>query len=122
MKLAPAIATLAILSLCACAPTARKSPAQLGGVPERGAVLIVQEACGACHQIPGIQEAHGLVGPSLAGFARHTMIAGLLPNTPRNLALWVRTPQAYVPGNAMPNANLSPQQAADVAAYLETLD
>jgi cytochrome c1 len=50
------------------------------------------------------------------------MIAGLLPNTPQNLAQWIRTPQTFVPGNAMPNIAVSPREAADMAAYLETLD
>jgi cytochrome c2 len=115
-----AATVLLAVSLCACAPS--KSASALGGDPERGAVLMVREACGACHVIPGVQEAHGEVGPPLTGFARRTMIAGLLANTPQNLARWIRTPQTFVPGNAMPNAALSRQEAADMAAYLETLD
>lgn len=117
-----AAAMLAALSLTACAPASHKTAAQLGGDPDRGAVLMVREACGACHQIPGIQQAHGEVGPPLTGFARRTMIAGLLANSPQNLARWIRTPQAFVPGNAMPNIDISPQEAADMAAYLETLN
>ena len=108
------------LLLAACAP-ASKSPAQLGGDPERGAVLLVREACGACHQIPGIQEAEGEVGPPLRGVARRTILAGMLPNTPANMARWIRDPQGVVPGNAMPNVAISEQQARDMAAYLETL-
>jgi cytochrome c1 len=92
-----------------------------GGDPERGAVLLVREACGACHVIPGIQEASGEVGPPLGGFARRTMIAGMLPNTPQNLTLWIRSPQSIVPGNAMPDVGLTEQQARDIAAYLDTL-
>jgi len=115
---------LAILSLlcalAACAPSAR-SRAELGGDPERGAVLLVREACGACHRIPGIQEADGEVGPPLGGVGRRTMIGGMLPNTPANMARWIRDPQGVVPGNAMPNIAVSEQQAADMAAYLETL-
>ena len=30
--------------------------------------------------------------------------------------------QSIVPGNAMPNLQLSPQEARDIAAYLYTLD
>jgi cytochrome c2 len=109
------------LLLCACAQPA-KAPADLGpGNPERGAVLLVREACGACHMIPGIQEATGEVGPPLTGMAKRTIIAGMLPNTPDNMARWLRDPQAVVPGNAMPNVGLSEQQARDMAAYLATL-
>jgi cytochrome c1 len=107
--------------LCACAQPP-KAPANLGpGDPERGAVLMVREACGACHVIPGIQEAQGEVGPPLTGMARRTIIAGVLPNTPANMARWIRDPQSVVPGNAMPDVGLSEQQARDVAAYLATL-
>lgn len=109
-----------LCALTACAQPS-KSPAQLGGDPERGAVLLVREACGACHQIPGIQEADGEVGPPLGGIGRRTIIGGMLPNTPANLARWIRDPQGVVPGNAMPNIAVSEQQAADMAAYLETL-
>ncbi len=116
------LASLALaVSVAGCARTPSPTSRALDGAPERGAVLMVREACGACHEIPGIQLAHGQVGPPLAGFSRRTMIAGLLPNTPQNLARWIRTPQAYVPGNAMPDIAVSPQQAADMAAYLETL-
>lgn len=115
-------ALLAGLLFSACAQPPRKTRAQLGGDPDRGAILMVREACGACHEIPGVQAAHGEVGPPLSGFGRRTMIAGLLPNTPANLARWIATPQAIVPGNAMPNIQLTPQEAADMAAYLETLN
>ncbi|HEX3365687.1 c-type cytochrome [Phenylobacterium sp.] len=119
----PVVAVLlAAIAFAGCAQPSHRTAAQLGGDPERGAVLMVREACGACHVIPGIQEAHGEVGPPLTGFARRTMIAGLLPNTPPNLARWILTPQAIVPGNAMPDIELSPREAADMAAYLETLN
>jgi cytochrome c len=123
MSRRPIVAALLVaLALAACAQAPRKTAAQLGGNPDRGAILMVREACGACHEIPGIQAAHGEVGPPLGGFGRRTMIAGLLPNTPPNLARWIATPQAIVPGNAMPNIDLTPQEAADMAAYLETLN
>jgi cytochrome c1 len=65
--------------------------------------------------------ANGMVGPPLDHFARRTIVAGLLPNTPANLVLWIRNPQQVVPGNAMPAAGLDDQQAGDIAAYLYTL-
>jgi cytochrome c2 len=119
-RLALSLAAAGLL-LAACAQTATTPTALGGGDPERGAVLMVREACGACHQIPGIQEANGEVGPPLTGMARRTIIAGVLPNTPTNMARWIRDPQGVVPGNAMPNVGLSEQQARDMAAYLATL-
>ncbi len=49
------------------------------------------------------------------------MVAGLLPNTPDNLALWIARPQEIVPGNVMPDSGLSVAQARNIAAYLDSL-
>jgi cytochrome c len=92
-----------------------------GGDPGRGAAIVDRSSCGACHEIPGIANAHGLVGPPLKAFARRTVIAGMLPNTPANLVTWIEYPQSVVPGNAMPNEGLTDAQSRDVAAYLYTL-
>jgi putative membrane protein len=91
------------------------------GDAERGRVVVGREACGSCHVIPGLQDADGAAGPPLDAFARRTVIAGVLPNRPEALVRWLRSPQAVVPGNAMPDMALTEQQAGDVAAYLETL-
>lgn len=80
-----------------------------------------QEGCGSCHVIPGHALGTGLVGPPLTGFARRTIIAGRLPNTPDNLDQWLEHPQAVVPGNAMPDMDINQRQANDIAAYLYTL-
>lgn len=88
---------------------------------EYGAKLVATNGCGSCHEIPGIYGASGLVGPPLGNIGRRVYIAGVLPNTPENLAAWVENPQAYVPGNAMPNMGLTIQQGRAIAAYLETL-
>jgi len=117
---AGALALVAV-SVAACAPKPGPVWSGFGGDPTRGAQLITQAQCGACHAIPGIDNANGLVGPPLTHFARRTMVAGLLPNTPDNLVHWVRDPQSVTPGNAMPSSGLSAQEARDVAAYLYTL-
>lgn len=93
-----------------------------GGDPARGQTTIVRAGCGSCHEIPGVPGAHGLTGPPLTHFARRTVVAGLLPNTPENLVRWVRRPQSVVPNNAMPDTGLSDAQARDVAAYLYTIN
>lgn len=100
------------------APSAAVVP---GGSAARGEEVIEHFRCGACHTIPGIPDADGLVGPPLLWFARRTYIAGELPNTPANLIVWVRDPPSVEPGTAMPVLGLSEQQARDVAAYLYTL-
>lgn len=92
------------------------------GDPARGATLIQQYGCGSCHTIPGIPGADGLVGPPLDHFARRGYIAGVLPNSERNLQHWIQHPQQVVPGNAMPYLGISKSDAADIVAYLYTLD
>lgn len=122
LRWAPLAAGAIVLAAVGCARQPdRPAWPPFGGVPARGAATITSSACGACHAIPGVGEANGLVGPPLDHFSRRTIIAGLLPNTPANLVKWIRYPQAVVPGNAMPDSGLTDAQARDVAAYLYTL-
>ena len=83
-----------------------------------GAIWIGRSGCGSCHQIPGVSNADGMVGPPLVHFSQRTIIAGYLPNTRENLARWIQHPQQVAPGNAMPEAGLTERQAKDIAAYL----
>lgn len=87
----------------------------------QGGIEIYRAACGSCHVIPGIVGADGVTGPPLDRFGARKIIAGLLPNTPDNLALWLAHPQKMAPGNAMPDMGLNEKQARDIAAYLERL-
>ena len=115
-------ASPSLIVLMASAALAQESVAPLApGSPARGAELIAEKGCGACHMIPGIGGANGLVGPPLTLMGRRVFVAGLLRNTPQNLAAWVLEPQKFVPGNAMPATGLSELEALDVAAYLETI-
>lgn len=93
-----------------------------GGDPERGENLIRSIGCGACHSIPGVGEADGMVGPPLTAWSRRVYIAGSLPNSPSNLIEWLTAPHEVEPGTAMPDLALSEPQARDIAAYLYTLD
>ncbi|WP_293779839.1 c-type cytochrome [Sphingosinicella sp.] len=78
--------------------------------------------CASCHRVPGISWPEGSVGPALAGFARQGLIAGRLPNRPDLLARFVRNAPALLADTTMPAMPLSEREAADVAAYLYTLD
>lgn len=109
------------LSSCTAGRMARGYTVQTGGDAHRGAQLIHQFGCGACHMIPGIQGANGLVGPPLMSFGRRTYVGGEVPNTPENLVHWIESPQSIEPATAMPTLGLNEQQARDVAAYLYTL-
>lgn len=92
-----------------------------GGDPARGVQAIEKYRCGACHIIPGIHNANGLVGPPLLYWSRRTYVGGEVPNNPENLEKWIMSPKSIEPGTAMPTLGLSDQEAKDVAAYLYTL-
>src|SRR5665213_4088772 len=60
-------------------------------------VTVFETRCGACHSVRGTG-AGGLVGPDLTHLmSRSTLAAGLLPNTPGNLAGWISSAQALKP-------------------------
>ena len=49
------------------------------GNAQHGRELISSYGCGACHVVPGVKGARGLVGPPLYYLAKRTIIAGQLP-------------------------------------------
>lgn len=106
---------------CNYGKTARSYTAATGGDPQHGKELIRQYSCGACHIVPGIKDAHGLVGPPLLYFGQRTMIAGELPNSLPNLIHWIEHPREVEPKTAMPDLGVSEDEATDIAAYLYTL-
>ena len=120
--LAPRALRASLLALLGSAASAQENiPPLAPGSPAHGAELIAEKGCGACHMIPGITGANGLVGPPLTLMGRRIFVAGLLRNTPQNLAAWVLEPQRFVPGNATPSTGLTKSEALDVAAYPETI-
>jgi cytochrome c2 len=111
------IAAAVCLGLSACSSAEPPSP----GDAERGRLLLRQFGCGGCHRIPGVPAAKGAVGPPLDGIAHRVYLAGTLPNTPPNLARWIRAPQAIDPDTAMPDMQVGEDHARDMVAYLATL-
>jgi cytochrome c2 len=85
---------------------------------ERGRVLLREKSCGACHTIPGVRGAVGAVGPRLDRMQKQMYIAGVLANTPENLIHWITNPREADPRTAMPDLDISDQDARDIAAYL----
>lgn len=88
------------------------------GDARRGALLIAQYQCGACHAIPGIASARGGQGPALASYGMRSYIAGRVPNRPDLLARWIAQPSALVPSTTMPDMGVPEQDARDMAAWL----
>lgn len=77
--------------------------------------------CAACHAVRGTP-AGGILGPDLTHLmSRSTIGAGLLRNTPGNLAAWIADAQALKPGSRMPTLALSGPDLSAVVTYLETL-
>lgn len=111
------LAGLVVLAAC----QADKAAPALGGDPENGRLLLRQFGCGSCHEIPKVATARGKVGPPLDGIASRVYIAGVLPNTPENMAAFIRDPQKASPRTAMPNLGVTEQHARDMVAYLYTL-
>lgn len=93
-----------------------------GGDPVKGRGVIRKYGCGGCHQIPGIAQARGMVGPPLAGVGERVYLAGRLENNPSNMMRWIQSPKSVDPQTAMPDLGLSGAEARDTAAYLYTLD
>jgi cytochrome c oxidase subunit II len=93
----------------------------------RGLADFRQMTCASCHAIGEATPPMGPVptpraAPDLTHVAgRETLAAGLLTNTPDNLALWLKDPQAIKPGSHMPSVHLTRHQIADLVAYFETL-
>src|SRR5439155_32186 len=76
-------------------------------------------------ELEGPDVIHSFWVPHLGGKrdvvpGRHNRIV-LTPNTPDNVAAWVRDPQRLKPGVKMPDLGLTEEQAKAVAAYLTGL-
>ena len=106
----------------ATSQTERKNDPRIhAGGADRGRHVLQQYGCIVCHEIPGIVGASVPVGPPLDRMGQRSFIGGVLENTPENMVRWLRTPQQFVPDGAMPNLDVSEQDARDMAAYLESL-
>jgi cytochrome c len=108
---------IALLALC----LAMSGCGQLPEDAERGRLLLRQFGCGGCHVIPGVAAAQGKVGPPLGGVARRVYLGGVMPNTPENMASFIREPQKADPRSAMPGLGVTEEHARDMVAYLYSL-
>lgn len=95
-------------------------PAEPTGLAADGKAIFAKSACVGCHTIEGVSA--GVLAPNLTHFgSRTTLAAGMWPNTPTNVAAWVRDPQGLKPGVKMPDLGLTDEQAKALAAYLTGL-
>ena len=88
---------------------------------QRGSQLFTSMTCTKCHAIGGTGQT-ARVAPDLTHLAeRKTIGAGVIDNTPTELARWLKDPQAIKAGCHMPDTQLTDAQVADLVAYFETL-
>jgi cytochrome c len=122
-RLAILLMTAVALAFVACEEdkTVKRASELTGGNPEQGRAKIEYYGCGACHTIPGVNGARALVGPELTHFASRVYVAGVLPNSPQNVMRWIRNPKQVDGLTAMPNLNVSEDDARDITSYLYTL-
>lgn len=98
-----------------------KRPALITNSVEQGRQVFETTACVNCHAISGTV-ADGRFGPDLTHLmSRDTIASGAAPNTPEQLKLWIRNPDAIKPGSLMPAMQLSEKDLNALTAYLETL-
>jgi cytochrome c len=81
--------------------------------------LMIHYGCPTCHVIPGVPGAAGKVGPSLTNLTQRVYLAGTLQNSPDNLVLWIQHPQRIHPGTAMPEMNVTAEDAKEIVAFLQ---
>ena len=84
--------------------------------------LLQAKACGACHVIPGVEEAYGKAGPSLKGLhERKRVFGGALENNLENLKAWLKNPKSIMPGTWMPNTGLTDKEVEILIRYFDTI-
>ena len=121
-----------MLALVACSGSSQGASGRGSSAPAgkadplaaAGKQLFVAKGCIACHRAPGVPEATGTIGPSLADIgnpSKRPKLAANVDNNRDNLKRWVLNPQGLKPGTTMPNLGLSDDEANKLVAFLETL-
>jgi len=99
----------------------QRQPAVVADTVSEGRRVFETTACINCHSVAGTM-ATGRFGPDLTHLmSRETIAAGAALNTPENLRLWIRNPDAIKPGSLMPAMQLNDHDLEALTAYLETL-
>jgi cytochrome c oxidase subunit 2 len=113
--------------------TLAPAPAPMKDDAARGAKTFRTMSCVKCHALIGDEQDGGVApsggvvervhaGPDLTHLAaRGSLGAGVMKNTPEELARWLKHPQQVKQGSHMPDAKLSDVQVADLVAYFGTL-
>jgi cytochrome c oxidase subunit 2 len=78
-------------------------------------------ACINCHAIRGTV-ANGRFGPDLTHLmSRATIASGAAENTPENLRVWLKNPDAIKPGSLMPAMKMTDPELDALVGYMQSL-
>ena len=122
VALAALIVAVSLITSCSRQPVQHARAQALGGDVEKGREALFRYGCGGCHTIPGVTHATGLSGPPLNDVGTRWYIAGILPNTPANMALWIREPQRINPKTTKPSVSVPDDAVRNMVAYLYRQD
>lgn len=99
----------------------RAAAAPADTILARGATIVAQGTCAACHRVRGTAAA-ARAGPDLTHLAsRRSLAAGTLPMTRGAVQGWIAQPRALKPGTMMPPTALTAADADALSRYLMSL-
>jgi cytochrome c oxidase subunit 2 len=100
---------------------AQQEPAAQDPAALPGRRVFETTACINCHTVRGTV-ANGRFGPDLTHLmSRSTIASGAAENTPDNLRLWLRNPDAIKPGSLMPAMQLDDADLDALVRYMQSL-
>ena len=100
---------------------AQQQPADQDREALTGRRVFETTACINCHTVRGTV-ANGRFGPDLTHLmSRSTIASGAAENTPDNLRLWLRNPDAIKPSSLMPAMQLSDADFDALVRYMQSL-
>lgn len=99
----------------------QQRPAIEAPAAKAGKAAFLALSCVNCHRVRGTS-ANGDYAPDLTHLmSRRTLAAGMVPNDPEQLRLWLDDPQGVKPGCLMPAFGLGDRQRDSIIEYLQTL-
>jgi cytochrome c oxidase subunit 2 len=100
---------------------AQREPAIEDESATAGRRIFETTACINCHTVRGTV-ANGRFGPDLTHvMSRATLASGVAENTPENLRLWLKQPDAIKPGSLMPAMKLPEADLDALVRYMQSL-
>jgi cytochrome c oxidase subunit 2 len=100
---------------------AQREPAIDETSASAGRRIFETTACINCHTVRGTV-ANGRFGPDLTHLmSRATLASGAAPNTPENLRVWLKDPDAIKPGSLMPAMKVSDGELDALVRYMLSL-